>query len=136
MDVPRALNPVTNPAGYLAAAGAVAAAVTMLVNAVNNHGLIDPTVIVAAVGAVGALLTRQAVTPVADPKNSAGVPLVPSVAPGPPSAVMPAEPVRPPSWPSSVQLVLPEKTEKTAGPATVPVTTLPPPPVPPEVPAP
>lgn len=132
MTVPRALNPATNPAGWLAAVGAVAAAVVMITSALQGHGLIDPAVIIAAVGAVGALLTRHVVTPVADPKNSAGVPLVPAP-PGPPIAVMPAEPARPPSWPSSVLLIPPG--ERAAGPATVPVTTLPPPPAPPEPPA-
>lgn len=81
VTIPRALSPVTNPAGLLAAAGAVLAAVVMIVNAVHNHGIIDTTVIVAAVGAVGALLTRQAVTPVADPKAAGGVPLVPVTPP-------------------------------------------------------
>ena len=47
MQLPRALNPVTNPAGLMAAAGAVLA-----------------------------LFTRQVVTPVADPKSVAGEPLV------------------------------------------------------------
>lgn len=78
VTVPRALNASTNPAGLLAAAGLVYAAVVMIYNAVNSHGVVDTNVIIAAVGAVGALLTRQAVTPVADPKNGAGVPLVPA----------------------------------------------------------
>jgi hypothetical protein len=84
ITLPRALSFSTNPAGWLAAAGAVTAAVTMIVNALNHHGVISTGVVVAAVGAVGALLTRQAVTPTADPKNGAGVPLVPAVpvAPG------------------------------------------------------
>ena len=79
--VPRALNVSTNPAGWMAAAGAVFAAATMIYNAVNHHGVIDTGVIVAAAGAVSALLTRQVVTPVADPKNGAGVPLVPVATP-------------------------------------------------------
>jgi hypothetical protein len=77
--LPRSLSLTTNPAGWLAAAGAVFAAATMIYNAVNHHGVIDTGVIVAAAGAVGAILTRSAVTPVADPKNGAGVPLVPVV---------------------------------------------------------
>lgn len=77
ITLPRALNVSTNPAGLLAAAGVIYAAAVMIVNAVNHHGVIDTNVIVAAVGAVAALFTRQAVTPVADPKNGAGVPLVP-----------------------------------------------------------
>ncbi len=77
MPLSRTLNPQTNPAGYMATAGAVLAAVTMIYNAFQHHGLIDPAVIIGAVGAVSALLTRQIVTPTADPKNAAGVPLVP-----------------------------------------------------------
>lgn len=88
----RLVNPATNPAGYMAAAGAVLAAVIVIVNAVNHHGLIDTTVITAAVGAVAALLTRQVVTPVKDPKAAdgtqllkapAGGPIPPGAAPGP-----------------------------------------------------
>jgi hypothetical protein len=86
--LPRAVSPITNPAGLLAAAGAVLAAVVMITNAVHHHGIIDPAVIIAAVGAVGALLTRQVVTPVADPKDGNGNPLVPVPAGGviPPAA--------------------------------------------------
>jgi hypothetical protein len=76
VTVPRAISPVTNPAGLLSAAGAILAAVTMIVNAIHHHGVIDTAVIIEAAGAVGALFTRQVVTPVADPKNGAGVPLV------------------------------------------------------------
>lgn len=76
VSLPRALNPSTNPAGYVAAAGAVVAAVVMITNAVNHHGIIDSSVIVAAVGAVLALFTRTVVTPVADPKDGAGNQLV------------------------------------------------------------
>lgn len=85
--MPRLLSPFTNPNGYLAAAGAVFAAVVMTMNAVNHHGIIDPPVIVGAVGAVGALFARQQVTPVKDPKDANGNPLVPAPAP-----VTPAEP--------------------------------------------
>jgi hypothetical protein len=77
VTVPRALKLSTNPAGWLAAAGAVLAAVTMITNAIHHHGVINTSVIVAAVGAVSALLIRQVVTPVADPKDGAGTPLVP-----------------------------------------------------------
>lgn len=69
----RIANPVTNPGGYLAAAGAVVAAAVMIVNAVHHHGVIDSSVIIAAVGAVGALFTRQIVTPVKDPHDANGV---------------------------------------------------------------
>lgn len=83
--MPRLLNPFTNPNGYLSAAGAVLAATVMITNAVHHHGIVDPTVIVAAVGAVGALFSRQLVTPVKDPKDGNGSPLlpvpVPAVAP-------------------------------------------------------
>jgi hypothetical protein len=74
--VPRMLNPMTNPNGYLAAAGAVFAAAVMIINAMHHHGIIDPPVIVAAAGSVAALFTRQLVTPVKDPKDGNGNPLV------------------------------------------------------------
>lgn len=79
--VPRLVNPATNPAGYMAAAGAVTAAAIMIANAVGHHGVINSTVIVSAVGAVCALFARQLVTPVSDPKNGAGVPLAPVQSP-------------------------------------------------------
>jgi len=72
----RALSPSLNPAGLTSAGLAVYAAVVMITNAVHHHGVIDPPVIVAAIGAVAALLTRQAVTPVADPKDGNGNPLL------------------------------------------------------------
>lgn len=75
----RALSPLTNPAGLTAAGMAVYAAVLMITNAVHHHGVIDVPVIVAAVGAVSALYTRQKVTPVADPVDGAGRPLVPAI---------------------------------------------------------
>ena len=73
--MPRLLNPLTNPAGYLAAAGAIFSAAVMITNALHHHGIIDPPVIVGAVGAVGALFARQQVTPVADPRDGNGTPL-------------------------------------------------------------
>lgn len=78
VTVPRVLNPSTNPAGYVAAAGAVVAAVVMILNAVNHHGIIDSSAIVAAVGAVLSLFARGMVTPVADPKDGAGNALAPA----------------------------------------------------------
>lgn len=89
MPLPRILNPVTDPAGYIAAAGAVTAAAVMITNTIHHHGVIDSSVIIAAIGAVGALFTRQLVTPVADPKNASGIPLVPAPVGGtvPPAAV-------------------------------------------------
>lgn len=83
--MPRLLNPLMNPNGYLSAAGAVLAAAVMVTNAVHGHGIVDPVVIVAAVGAVGALFARQQVTPVKDPKDGNGKPLVPQ----PPAAPQP-----------------------------------------------
>lgn len=80
--MPRFLNPLTNPNGYLSAAGAVLAAAIMVTNAVHHHGIIDATVIVGAVGAVGALFARQQVTPVKDPKDGNGSPLLPAPAGG------------------------------------------------------
>lgn len=68
----RLVSPSLNPAGMMAAAGAVYAAVVMCLNACHHKGIIDPQVIVAAVGAVAALLTRQVVTPVADPRDGNG----------------------------------------------------------------
>jgi hypothetical protein len=90
VSVPRALNVNTNPAGLLAAAGVIYAAAVMIYNAIHGHGVIDTNVIVAAVGAIAALLTRQVVTPVADPKNGAGVPLVPVTPTMVPPTVPPA----------------------------------------------
>lgn len=80
-SVKRLVRPSLNPAGLIAAAGAVYAAVVMLVNAAHHHGVIDPQVIVAAIGAVLALLTRQVVTPVKDPRDGNGQPLGPAPAP-------------------------------------------------------
>jgi len=74
--VKRALSPTLNPTGLMAAAGAVYAAAVMIWNATHHHGVINPAVIVAAVGAVAALLTRQVVTPVADPRDGNGDSLV------------------------------------------------------------
>lgn len=72
----RLTSPSLNPTGLMAAAGAVYAAVVMITNAYHHKGVIDPQVIVAAVGAVAALLTRQVVTPVADPRDGNGDALV------------------------------------------------------------
>jgi hypothetical protein len=72
----RLASPVLNPTGLMATAGAVYAAAVMIWNATHHHGVIDPAVIVAAVGAVAALLTRQVVTPVADPRDGNGDALV------------------------------------------------------------
>jgi hypothetical protein len=79
VNLRRVLSPLRNPAGLMAAAGAVYAAAVMIVNAYHHRGVIDPQVIVAAVGAVAALATRQVVTPVADPRGAAGEPLRPAL---------------------------------------------------------
>jgi hypothetical protein len=74
--LPRTLHPALNAPGYMAAAGAIYAAAVMIYNAYNHHGVWNISVVVAAVGAVTALLTRQVVTPVADPHDGNGNPLV------------------------------------------------------------
>jgi hypothetical protein len=75
--LPDVINIKRNPTGYIAAASAVYAATLMISNAVHHHGVIDTPTIIAAVTAVSALLTRQVVTPVAQPKDGNGIPLVP-----------------------------------------------------------
>ena len=82
----RLASPRLNPTGLMAAAGAVYAAAVMIYNATHHHGVIDPQVIVAAVGAVAALLARQVVTPVADPRDGNGDALVRAAAAVPASA--------------------------------------------------
>jgi hypothetical protein len=76
MNIKRALSPIKNPAGLMAAGLAVYAAITMVMNVVHGDGVIDPQVVVAAVAAVAAVFTRQLVTPVADPRSKNGVRLV------------------------------------------------------------
>lgn len=87
----RALTLNTNPTGLGAAAGTIYAAAVMVYNAVNHHGVINPEVIIAAVGAAAFLYSRFLVTPVADPKDGDGQPLVtatpaPPAPPAPPAA--------------------------------------------------
>jgi len=93
--VKRYLSPNLNPAGLMAAAGAVYAAAVMIYNVIHHHGVLSAPVIVAAVSAVLALLTRQVVTPVADPRDGNGQPLT-AAAPAPLQApavtVLPPEP--------------------------------------------
>ena len=72
----RALAPSTNATGLSSAAAAIYAAVVMILNAVNHRGVIDPQVIIAAVAAAAFLYSRMKVTPVADPKDGNGQPLV------------------------------------------------------------
>src|ERR1039457_7162070 len=85
----RVLYPHLDPAGLMAAAGTVYGAAVMIVNASHHHGVISVPVVVAAVAAVAALLTRQVVTPVADPKDGNGNALVPVT--GQPAPVIPYE---------------------------------------------
>ena len=47
----------------------------MIWNATHHHAVIDPQVIIAAVGAAAFLYARFKVTPVADPKDGNGAPL-------------------------------------------------------------
>jgi hypothetical protein len=64
----------------------------MILNATHHHGVIDPQVIIAALGAAAFLYARFKVTPVADPKDGNGQPLVAVAAvPSPP----PRDPVDP-----------------------------------------
>jgi hypothetical protein len=72
----RALAPATNPTGIGSSAAAVYAGIVMVLNAVNHHAVIDPQVIVAALTAAAFLYARFKVTPVADPKDGNGQPLV------------------------------------------------------------
>jgi hypothetical protein len=91
----RALTPATNPAGLGSSLAAVYAAAVMIWNASHHHAVIDPQVIIAAVGAAAFLYARFKVTPVADPKDGNGQPLVaklPTFATGgwvPPSSAPP-----------------------------------------------
>ena len=71
----RLLSPSLNPTGLGSAAAAIYAAVVMIWNATHHQGVIDPQVIVAALGAAAFLYTRFLVTPVADPKDGDGIPL-------------------------------------------------------------
>jgi hypothetical protein len=48
----------------------------------HHEGVIDPQVVIAAIGAAVFLYTRGRVTPVADPKDGAGRPLVNAAAAG------------------------------------------------------
>jgi hypothetical protein len=85
MQVPRLVSPLTNPNGWIAAAGAVLAVVVMVNNAVHGRGAFDATALVSAAAAVAALISRQYVTPVADPRDGNGNPLTaaPPVPPAP-----------------------------------------------------
>jgi hypothetical protein len=92
----RALTPALNPTGLGSSAAAIYAAVVMILNATHHRGVIDPQVVVAALGAVAFLYARFKVTPVADPRDGNGVPLrvqgVPAGLPAVTSAGLPAQP--------------------------------------------
>lgn len=78
--LPRTLHPALNAPGYMAAAGAVYAAAAMIYNVSHHNGVINVPVIIAAITAVASLLTRQVVTPVADPRDGNGNALVTAAA--------------------------------------------------------
>lgn len=88
MTLPRALHPATNAPGLTAAAGAIYAAATMLYNAHYHHGVLSTPVLVSGAAAIIALLTRFVVTPVADPVDGAGRPLVPDLTAPVPAAAL------------------------------------------------
>jgi len=75
--VKRALSPSTTATGLGAAAAAIYAAVIMVWHATHHAGVIDPQVLVAALGAAVFLYSRMKVTPVADPRDGNGQPLIP-----------------------------------------------------------
>jgi hypothetical protein len=75
--VQRAVSPTYNATGISASIAAIYACVVMIIHATQHTGIIDPQVILAAIGAALFLYSRFKVTPVADPKTADGVPLVP-----------------------------------------------------------
>ena len=92
MSAKRVLSPATNATGLGSAAAAIYAAVVMIWNVSHHQAAIDPQVIIAAIGAAAFLYTRFKVTPVADPRDGNGQPLV---------AVSPPSPVSPPAGPAA-----------------------------------
>ena len=90
----RALAPATNPTGIGSSLAAIYAAVVMIWNATHHHAVIDPQVIIAAAGAAAFLYARFKVTPLADPKDGNGQPLVAAVA-APPQKTL----IQPPAAP-------------------------------------
>ena len=89
----RLLAPSTNMAGLSAAAATIYAAVLMIYHVVNHQAAFSVPVAVAGVAAALALLTRQSVTPIADPLDGNGNPLI--TAPAPPATT--ATPTYPPA---------------------------------------
>jgi hypothetical protein len=69
----------------------------MIWNASHHHAVIDPQVIVAALGAAAFLYARFKVTPVADPKDGNGQPLIAGL---PPATFQPKT-LLPPGYPAS-----------------------------------
>ena len=110
--LPRTISPALNPTGWIAAAGVIYAGVSMAYNAANHHGAWSTPVFVALVGAVASLLTRQVVTPVADPVDGAGRPLVPAPVSASggilPSGPGDAVPLLPPGHAGPVHVVPPQ----------------------------
>ena len=90
----RILSPSLNPTGLGAAIAAVYAGAVVIYNVVNHHGVINVPVIIAAFSAAWFLYTRFRVTPVADPKDGDGHPLVHAI-PAPPSNVTVVPPPQP-----------------------------------------
>lgn len=76
----RALSPSLNPTGIGSAVAAVYAGVAMVWNATHHQAVIDPQVIVSALGAAAFLYSRLKVTPVADPRDGNGTPLATTLA--------------------------------------------------------
>ena len=72
----RLLNPTRNPAGWVALASAACAVTFGILNARGHHTAVSPAVIAWALSAFGSALTRQLVTPVADPCDGNGSKLV------------------------------------------------------------
>jgi hypothetical protein len=87
MNTKRALSPTTNATGIGSALAALYAAAVMIWNATHHHAVIDPQVIIAAIGAAAFLYTRFKVTPVADPRDGNGQPLTAAPPAVPPSNV-------------------------------------------------
>jgi hypothetical protein len=72
----RAITPSLNPTGLGSSAAAIYALVQAVWNATHHHAAIDPQVVLAALTAAAFFYSRFKVTPVADPKDGNGAPLV------------------------------------------------------------
>jgi hypothetical protein len=80
--VSRALSPQTNPTGLASAAGALYVIVQWAWTETGHKGTASP-VVVALAFTIVSLITRYYVTPVADPRDPLGRPLVPLPPPKP-----------------------------------------------------